>query len=526
MKYIALLLSLIVPSSALVVLAQQREPTPIINIHVSRSVTSVTYLANSGFTPIGLQGTELLPRAKGKALVASKQGVTNIEAEFSKLEPATNFGAAYLTYVLWAISPEGRANNLGEVLLKGNKGKLRTATRLSSFGMILTAEPYFAVTFPSEIVVMENVILPRTRGKIAVIDAKYELLQRGSYEAEELEPVRIEPHVPLELYQARLAAHIARRHQADRYAAASWEKMRSALQNAEDYQRQKGNHRKSVVMSAREAVQMAEDARVISVKRIEEARLADERRLARERQTKTKAETETEARRRANAEARQREEEEARRRAEAARSAAEKREIEAALASARAAKARAEAEAGRLAAESQVQKAKAQEQQAKTEAERARLALDKAERDRQQLRAQLLKQFNRILATRDTDRGLVVTMADILFDTGKFSLRPAAREKLAKLSGILLAHPGLKLEVEGHADNVGSQEYNHRLSDKRAESVRSYLIEQGLSGAIVTAKGFGEMTPVADNTTPQGRQQNRRVELIVSGEVIGAKIGK
>ena len=148
-----------------------------------------------------------------------------------------------------------------------------------------------------------------------------------------------------------------------------------------------------------------------------------------------------------------------------------------------------------------------------------------AESEKQQLRQQLLEQLNAVLETKDTDRGLVVTMADVLFDTGKYELRPAAREKLAKLAGIVIAHPGLKLAAEGHTDSTGSPEFNQTLSVKRAEAVEDYLASQGLAGDSLSAAGFGDTRPIAPNNTAAGRQQNRRVELIVSGEVIGTKIG-
>jgi outer membrane protein OmpA-like peptidoglycan-associated protein len=148
------------------------------------------------------------------------------------------------------------------------------------------------------------------------------------------------------------------------------------------------------------------------------------------------------------------------------------------------------------------------------------------EAEKVELRVQLLKQFNAILQTRDTARGLIVNMSDVLFDTGRFTLRPAAREKLAKVAGIVSGHPGLKLDVEGHTDSVGGDDYNQQLSEHRGESVRDYLTEQGMASASVTTKGFGKTQPVASNDTPQGRQQNRRVELVISGDIIGTEIGK
>jgi outer membrane protein OmpA-like peptidoglycan-associated protein len=153
------------------------------------------------------------------------------------------------------------------------------------------------------------------------------------------------------------------------------------------------------------------------------------------------------------------------------------------------------------------------------------LAAEQAAREKAELRARLLQQFNDVLETRDTERGLIVNMGDVLFDTGRFTLRPIAREKLARLAGIALNYPGLKLESEGHTDNVGSEALNQKLSEQRANAVREYLISQGIPGDKITSSGKGFSMPVGDNKTAAGRQQNRRVELIVSGEVIGSKIG-
>jgi outer membrane protein OmpA-like peptidoglycan-associated protein len=243
-------------------------------------------------------------------------------------------------------------------------------------------------------------------------------------------------------------------------------------------------------------VQFAEDARALAAQRQEQARIAAEQQAAANR---ARAEAESKAAAEA-AEAKRKADEEAARQAE--------------LAAAREARMKAETEAIRI-----------KEEAARAEAERSR---QDAERSRQAaiaLRAQLLEQFNRILETRDTPRGLVVNMVDVLFAFGKYDLRPEAKEKLAKLSGIVLAHPGLNLGVEGYTDNVGSDEVNQTLSEKRAEQVRDYLVNQGLSETAVTAKGFGKNSPAADNATSAGRQKNRRVEIVVSGEVIGVKIG-
>jgi outer membrane protein OmpA-like peptidoglycan-associated protein len=546
---------------------------------VARTIKAVNYHHRSGSTKIDFRGTALQPEARGEAKVESKQGVIKIDAEMERLQPASRYGPEYLTYVMWAITPEGRATNLGEVLLHGDKSKLNTTTDLQSFGLVVTAEPYFAVTQPSDVVVMENFIRRDTTGNIQDIEAKYELLPRGQYvlnvRPAEI-PMRLDSKVPLELYEARNAVRIARWTGAERYAADTYLKAVQGLENAEGYLHGKAG-KKPIGTVAREAAQMAEDARIITIKKMEEERLANERAAAADREARAKADAaekarlaELETQRRSQAEADRAVAEQERRAAERAKRDALQAKLEAeqatqaaqnaaALASrekADALAARADAEAQRAAAEAQRaaalnqqqaaqadadrarsaaseadrlrQEALAQQQAAQAEAERARLAAGESDRLRQKaedekvaLRAQLLQQLNAVLETRDSARGLIVNMSDVLFDTGKYTLRPGAREKLAKIAGIVLAHPSLRLEVEGHTDSVGGDEYNQRLSENRATAVRDYLVRQGVSSSNVTARGFGKSMPVVSNDTASGRQQNRRVELVVSGDAIG-----
>jgi len=547
MKSTILLSSLLLLAGASTALAQRSYEQPaVVTIRISRTIKSVTYRPNSGQTTIGLQGTALIPRAEGRLRVQNKQGVTYIEGEISKLEPATKFGGPYLTYVLWAITPEGSVNNLGEVLVSGDRAKIRASTNQQSFGLVLTAEPYFAISMPSEMVVAENTILPETLGKIEAVDAKYELLERGKYESGVFEAFRIDPKLPLEIYQARNAARIGQWLGVDKYAIESWAKAEIELKNAEGYQSRKGNNRKSVQMTARDAVQIFEDARVIGLKRMDEERLANERRAAQERQARARAETEVETQRRKEEEEARKREEEARKRAElerevesARRERAEAEKLKAELATAQESQRRAEAEAARAraVAEQELSRKSAEESRRREEeakksaemsrqaAEQSRLAAEQAAREKAELRARLLQQFNAVLDTRDTERGLVVNMGDVLFDTGSFTLRQLAREKLARLSGIVLNYPGLKLEAEGHTDNVGGEAFNRKLSEQRAGAVRDYLLSQGIPADQITSSGKAFSMPVADNKTATGRQQNRRVELIVSGEVIGTRIG-
>jgi outer membrane protein OmpA-like peptidoglycan-associated protein len=494
---------------------------------IERTMKAVNYQHRNGATMIDFSGTSLLPNAHGEAKVESKKGYIEIEVEFDRLQPATMHGAEYLTYVLWAITPEGRTSNLGEILLNGSSGKLNVTTELQVFGLAVTAEPYFAVSMPSNLVVMENVVRKDTKGKIEEMDAKYELLQRGQYErlANPL-VLKMDSKMPLELYEARNAVQIARATGADRFASETFSKAENSLKQAEAYQARKAG-RKPVTMAAREAVQTAEDSRAIAVKRQEEELLASERQASADRESQAKAETETQAGLRIQAEADQKMEANQRMRAEAERNAAQF-EVSIVKLEAEAARVVAQAEADRVKREADL----AARTAAQAEADRTLLATQeadrlklKAEAEKAELRAQLLSQFNLVLETRDSARGLIINMSDVLFDTAKYSLRSPARERLSKVAGILLGHPGLKLEVEGHTDSVGGEEYNQRLSEQRAGSVRDYLIHQGVSGMdSIAAKGFGKSQPVATNDTAAGRQLNRRVELIVSGELIGTQI--
>ncbi len=503
--------------------SEDRQSHSLINIHVSRTTEAVNYRDRTS-TKIDFRGTPLMPRAEGKAEIDAKNGRIAVKAEFDHLEPVSSFGSAYLTYVLWAISPEGNANNLGEIVLEGRKSKIAVTTKLQTFAMIVTAEPYFAVSFPSEVVVLENVVRGDTKGSVSTVNAKFDLLQRGTYDDMRLETYPTDSRVPLYLYEARNAVRIAKAQHADRYAADSYTKAEEALRRAEDYQVRKQNSR-TVATAARDAVQAAEDARTISVKRQEDERVSEQQRAADAATARARAAQEEEARQRADAD-RQRmqaevaaaEEAKARAESDAQRQAAMLQEQQAREAASQSAQQAA-------AAAQQAQEAQAQAQQAQAQAQQAQQLAAQSERDKQELRAKLLQQFNRILETRDTVRGLIVNIGDVLFDTGKYTLRSPAREALAKLSGIVQAYPGLRLQVEGHTDSTGSPAFNQKLSEQRAFGVRDYLVQQGVDTQSIGAAGFGPSMPVADNTSAAGRQKNRRVEIVISGEVIGTKIG-
>ena len=495
---------------------------------VSRTTPAVSYRHHSGSTKVDFQGTDLMPSATGEAKVNSKRGDMQIKAEFSGLQKPTSFGGEYLTYVLWAISPEGRAVNLGEVLVgDDNHSNLEATTDLQAFALIVTAEPYYAVRRPSDVVVLENAIRSDTAGGTEAVNAKYELIGRGGYipTGYQFDPVVLDAKLPLEFFEARNAVRIAKSAGAATFASDSYGNAVSQMKQADDLATMRNVDKKALIAESREVVQTADDAREISVKRIDADRVNSERDAA--------------AAQVADANAQSAADMQARRDAEAATAQADRERANAVQATATAQQQQQDAQADSdrsraAAADANQAAANAQQGQADAEADadRNRVAaaasdqqLQQAVRDREELRARLLQQFNAILSTRDTARGLVVNLSDVLFDTGKYTLRPEAREKLAKISGIILAYPDLKLAIEGNTDSVGGDAMNQELSERRAGAVRDYLAEQNIPATSMTSQGFGKTRPVASNDTAEGRQQNRHVEMIVSGDVIGTTIG-
>jgi outer membrane protein OmpA-like peptidoglycan-associated protein len=482
---------------------------------VERTTPAINYNHRTGTTEVGMRGTDLMAESIGTARVQSNTGATKITVDLKKMRPVSSFGPDYLTYVAWAITPEGRATNLGEVVLNGSADhrSIDVATELQAFGLIITAEPYWAVTQPSDVVVMENFVRPETTGTIQQVNAKYELLQRGQYEKivspSILTPMIADTRTNLQLREARAAVTISRATGSDKYATDTFQKAVTELGNAEGFDRSKADRRK-VETTARAAVQFAEDARIITLRKQRAEDLANERATATAR---------VESARQAADSAQAQAEEQARQRAQADadRMAAERAKADALAASAQANRDRAEADAARQAALAEQAKAQAAANQANN-------ALQKSEAEKAALRQQLLAQLNAILQTRDSARGLIVNMSDVLFDFNKATLRPEAREKLAKLSGIVLAYPSLRLALEGHTDSIGTDEYNQTLSEKRAYGVRDYLVAQGINGNNLTAVGMGKSGPIASNDNAAGRQQNRRVEMVVSGDIIGQPV--
>jgi outer membrane protein OmpA-like peptidoglycan-associated protein len=505
---------------------------------ISRSVQAVNYKHRSGASKLDFAGTDLMPSANGQAKVESKKGYTEIEVEFGNLQRPTTFGNEYLTYILWAISPEGRAINLGEVLVGDNhRSKLDVTTDLQAFALIVSAEPYYAVRQPSNVVVLENVVREDTKGTTEAVNAKYELLERGGYipTGYKFDPVVLNAKLPLEFFEARNALRIAQSEGAEQYATDSYRHAVKLMEQADGYATEKNTPKKQLIAVSREAVQTAEDARAIAVKKMDEVRLANERQASSDAQARTQGQADDAMRQKEQAEldtakaqtaTAQAESDMAR--AQAAKvqadSDASKARTDASDAQAAAAKAKSDMADSQASSKTALSAAQADADQSRADKLTAQQAAQQAEADKAAIRTRLSAQLNSILQTRDSARGLIVSMSDVLFDTGKFSLKPGAREKLAKVAGILLAYPGLNIEVGGYTDNVGGDAMNQTLSENRAGSVRDYLVQQGVATNSVSSKGFGNTLPVSSNNNAAGRQQNRRVELLVSGEAIGTPV--
>jgi len=460
---------------------------------VQRDLDAVNYFHRSESTKIAFKGTALLPTAKGEAKVTSERGGIVIEARFDGLTPANGFGKEYLTYVLWAITPDGRPSNLGEVLPAGTKNNITVTTGLQSFGLVVTAEPYFSVTQPSDVVVLQNqIIQDKTSGVLEKVNAHYLLLPRGTY-AESAgsktvaNPITRDEKSPLELYEANNAVRIAKEAGAEKYAPEIMGEAMQDLKNASDIDSSKKPDRKLEITFARQAVQRAEDARLVTLRK-QAAEREMEAQLA-----KQKAET------------------------EAAQSQLQAQQAQ--MEAERAAAAKAQADAERARAEAERAKAEAEAAAASARAE----AAAKAAQSAAEAREKLLGQLNSVLATSESARGLIVNMSDVLFDTGRYTLKPGTQISLAKVSGILQSYPGLKLQVEGYTDSTGTPEFNQKLSENRAGAVRDFLVSQGVAQTNIVATGYGQNNPVADNNTVAGRAQNRRVQLVVSGDAIGVE---
>ena len=479
------------------VIAQSENGTYVYHVKVvQRDLDAVNYLNRSGSTNVGFEGTNLMPKAHGEAKVDSKTGKTNISVKFEGMSPANGYGPEYLTYVLWAISADGRPQNLGELELSGDKASLQVTSAFQSFGMIVTAEPYFAVSTPSDVIVLQNVFRKDTSGILSTVNVHYTLLPRGLYANTEGRksnpaPITDRDHTPLALFEAYNAQRIAQNAGADKYAADIMSEVQLDITNAQQIQDSKHRDVHMEFTDARQAVQRAEDARLTTLRKQQEERQrqAQEAKVSAQEQAAASAQQAQQAQLQA-----------AQAQAAADRSAAQQAQADAQRAQADAAAADARAQA----ANSDRQAREAQESVAA-------------------MREKLLAQLNSVLQTTETPRGLVVNLSDVLFDTGKYTLKQNTQVSLAKVATILQLYPGLKVQVEGYTDSTGSPANNQKLSENRSGAVRDFMVNNGVPQDNITSQGFGATDFAADNGTAAGRAQNRRVELVVSGNAIGVQ---
>ncbi|HTC40005.1 MAG TPA: OmpA family protein [Candidatus Acidoferrales bacterium] len=498
-KMMLVLLCMVLIAGVCSAQTQQAEPAePSANV-ISGTVAAIGYPVGGGGTKVTMVATQAASQASGEARVEAKKSGTEVSLKVAGMPQPTVLGAEFLTYVLWTVTPDGTTTNLGEIPIdKTGQGKLDVTAQSQTFALIVTAEPYYAVHIPSELVVLVNETRKNTKGKIYP-DNSYKLMRRSEY-TKQGNPLALTPDlkkIPLDIYEARNAVEIAKSRGAEQYAPEVFSKATSSLQMAENALAQNSS-KNQLISAARQTIQFAEDARSLAVRRETAQRIQQEKEAA-------AAAAAAKAKAAADAQAA----EEARRQAEL--TAAKEAQM----------KAEAAAQAAQAASQAAAQQAalQAKAQAARDEAARAQAATEA-------LRAELLRQLNDVLQTTDSPRGLVVNMADVLFETGKYALSSDAQLKLAKLSGIIQAHPGLNLAIEGYTDTTGTAEFNLTLSQQRADTVRTFLIAQGLSPDTITAKGLGESNPIADNSTAAGRKLNRRVEIIVSGSIIGVQISK
>lgn len=522
------------------------EQTPVYRVQVVERTTDAVDYRHRSSTSVKMRGTELDPQITGEAKVNSKDGRLAIEAKLDHMKKAESYGPQYLTYVLWAITPEGRPNNLGELLPNDDgDADLHVTTPLQAFGLVVTAEPYFAVTAPSNIVVAENVVTYNTKGWTQPIHTKFEAMNRDEYTvdipASELPASTADrKKVPLQLLEARNAVAIAKATGAQQYAPDALQRAEDFLAKGEDYLR-RDQGKGAIGTVARYAAQQAEDARVLTIRKKQDEQAENQRRQMqaqaeaaqqRAQEAHDRAQQEADRARLAQQQLDQAQQQQQqtqeqltqlqqeRQAAELARQQAEQAAQAAAQQAQLATQQQTAAEQARQQALQEQQNLRLQAQQAQQAAQQAQSQAQRAEMEREQTRQRLLTQLNQVLQTRDTARGLIVNMSDVLFDFNKASLKPGARERLSKVSGILLAYPDLHLKIEGYTDNIGSDSYNMQLSEQRAQTVRDYLVNQGVPAANISAEGLGKSNPVASNDTAAGRQMNRRVDLVVSGQSI------
>ncbi len=456
------------------------------------------YTWTEGTIKLAMAGTDLARNANGEVRVRSRVNFNELDLRVKGLPTPQSLGPEYLTYVVWAISTAGIGSNLGELALERGEGRLRAQTELQSFGLLITAEPYYATAIPSDTIVLQNAPAPDEKRTPTQSTVSARMMPRGQYrvgaESGEVKPITFEPGVPLDIYQARNALAIARRTRMNQFVDTAFQQATDLVGRAEEMYH--GGDPRSATATAREAVQVVGDGVRISLERQETLRNDLLQRAAADRV----------------------------RRATNTAEDADRRMREALQMQATAEATARDANLQRQRAEEEMRLAIEERRRAQQDALEARAVAQKLVQEQHQLRELLVQRLNQVLETADTERGLVVQLSDILFDPGKFTLKLDTRILLARVAGILSWAPGIQVQVEGHTDNTGDAGRNQLLSEQRAAAVANFLVEQGLPPSNLSSVGYGESRPIEANTTRAGRDRNRRVELVLSGEMIGARI--
>ena len=489
-----------------------QQPIKAVDAPITEGLSALAISYPEGPTiSVKFKGTERLPKSSGEAKVERKKGRTEIEIELDEMKPATYFGGDYATYVLWIVSPEGQVDNIGEFILQGNRSKLHVSTPQQTFGMFITAEPHFLTHTPSRFVVMENTRPTNhlTGRMLDVSTIKY----RGyegmyNYRRETLvgEP-EAKGEIRSDVRQAMVAVKLAERAGAAEYAPEELAKARAALNRTLEASEANFDPKQLMVLG-HETVRLAVAAQDKAEEQAFQASLNRERQARAQEISSLKLsieKTENEA--------------------ERARLLAQQKDMEAAIekAARRDAQARAE-EAARLAAEEARKREEAERKAdvlskeknaAETKAQLSQAEAERVKRERDEAYARMRSALSVIVETRETARGLIVSLPDILFDVDKATLKAQSKEILSKVCGILQVAGNYDLSIEGHTDSTGSDEHNQKLSERRAQAVYDYLAGCGLKSSSMMSKGFGKTQPIASNDTAEGRQKNRRVEIVI-----------
>ncbi len=452
--------------------------------------TAITFPDGETVT-VRLGGTARLLGSFGEAKVTRRLGNTELDIKLEGMKPALSFGGDFNTFVLWTISPEGLAFNTGEFVLRGAKSELKATTPLVTFAIFVTAEPHLLVKHPSGLFVLMNTEdgLAEKKG-VTTARFEYSNITTGyAYKIDRLTEIPpTDGTLRTERYQALLAVALARKVDASRYAPEEFARAQAALEETQQGFKQ-GMEEKRLTATAQQAIRSAVVARQLAEERAAREALDAERRAAREEEARLSRE----------------------------KQAAEDTAARATLAAERARSALEKSQAGLKLAEEAALKANVEADRLAREKLAAVKLAESAREQETAMHLRLGEALKRVAETRETERGLVVTLPGDLFEVRKPALRPKGREILSRIAGILLVIPEYRISVEGHTDTIGRSELNQRLSEDRAVSVGEFLVEAQFSPALITARGFGETRPVAPNLTEKDRGKNRRVEIVIEG---------